>query len=175
MYPNTPRQPQQPKEQFSVKWVGKDNTYMYEKLFTDYNEALTFSKTVKYGIVCKLKKGTPDTKQYEIVPTVPARQLVKAIKIRKKLDKKNAFFNADGLSESEAVTTTQLKAAQNVRIVGMLVFTPILVYAGTRKELPNWLRYSLFTIAGLTFISNYANYSANKNLDKELDQEDEEA
>lgn len=171
---NITNQRKQPQDIFLVKWVGKDNSFLYEKRFSTYDDALTFSKTVKYGIVCKAKKGTQDTMQYEIVPTVSARELVKAIKIHKKLDKKSQFYNADGITEIQSVTTTQLRSSQNARLISMLLFTPVIIYAGTRKELPKWLRYSLFTIAGLSFISNYSNYSMNKNLDKDLETEDQE-
>lgn len=158
---------------YRVDWIGKDNSFIFSKGFTDYDSALAFSKTVQFALIFKAGKQTKDASQWTLVPTKNAREFVKAIKIRKALDKKNPFYNADGLSESEVTTTTQVKASQGVRLVNMFVYTPLLIYAGTRKELPLWLRASLFTISGLNFITNWKNFSTNKKIEKSIEQEEE--
>jgi len=164
---------QKPKEIYKVDWMGKDNSFLYSKTFTNYSDAIAFSKTVKFALVFKKAKESKDTLQWTLVPTKNARELVKGIKLRKALDTKNPFYNADGVSEIEVASTAQVKASQNVRLINMFVFTPVLIYAGTRKELPTWLRYSLFGIAGLNFLSNLKNYTTNSKIEKSLQEADE--
>ena len=164
-----------PKEVYKVDWLGKDHKNIYSKMFNDdVDGAMDFAKQYKYAIVSRMSKSTKDTNQWEIIPTLGARELVKNVKLRKSLDQKNGFYNADGVSEIEVTTTTQAKASQYVRLLSMFAYTPVLIYAGTRKELPQWLRYSLFTIAGLNFITNLKNYTLNSKIEKSLQQQETE-
>lgn len=169
------RNSRKPKEIFKVDWLGKDNKNIYSKVFADdVDAAMDFAKQYKYSIVSRKAKESKDTNQWEIIPTLQARELVKNVKLRKALDQKNGFYNADGVSEIEVVTTSQAKASQTIRLVSMLAFTPVLVYAGTRKELPTWLRYSLFAVAGINFLSNLKNFSTNSKIEKTLKQQETE-
>lgn len=165
-----------PQESYQVFWISKGNDHIFSKNFPDQRDAIDFSKSNKFSIVLRMKKGNNDAVQWEIVPTLSAREFVKNVKARKFLEKKNKFFNADGISETQITTTAALKTSQNVRLFQMAVFTPVLIYAGMQKDIPVWLKYSLWTIAGLNLISNYSNYSANKKLLADsLNEEEEEA
>lgn len=163
-----------PAEIYKVEWLSKDSSIVLSKTFEDYDLAIDFSKTNKYSLVYKKGKDQKDTIQWIIVPTRNAREMVKNIKIKKALDKKNMFYNADGISQMETTTTTQAKASQNVRLFSIFAFTPVIVYAGMQKALPQWLRYSLFTVAGLNIITNLKNYKTNRDIEKSIDQEIDE-
>lgn len=167
----------QPQPLFKVDWMSKESDALFSKPFHDVNEAIAFAKNYKYAIVSKQVKASKEGFKYEIVPTLSARELRKNIMLRKALDKKNGFYNADGVSETEVTSTAQVKASQTVRLVNMFVYTPVLIYAGTRKELPTWLRYGLFAIAGLNFLTNAKNYTTNSKIEKliqEAEENDEE-
>lgn len=47
---------------------------------------------------------------------------------------------------------------QTIRVFDVFVFGPVIMYAGTRKELPMWLRSSLLLIGAGTIIYNGYNY-----------------
>lgn len=52
---------------------------------------------------------------------------------------------------------------QKVRLLDVFAIGPFLIYAGTRKELPNWVRSGLFIVGIGTIIYNGQNYLKNKN------------
>lgn len=47
---------------------------------------------------------------------------------------------------------------QTVRLLDVFLFGPVIMYAGTRKELPIWLRLSLLAIGAGTVVYNGLNY-----------------
>lgn len=51
---------------------------------------------------------------------------------------------------------------QSVRLLDVFVIAPVLIYAGTKKELSNPLRYTLIAIGAATLIYNGLNYIKNK-------------
>ncbi len=51
---------------------------------------------------------------------------------------------------------------QTIRILDVFVFGPVIVYAGTRRKLPAWLRASLIVIGAGTVVYNGYNYLKNR-------------
>lgn len=66
------------------------------------------------------------------------------------------------ITEQSQATVTEISKSQTIRLIDVFFIAPVLVYAGTYKELPNWLRISLVGIGVATFYYNGKNYLDNK-------------
>lgn len=66
------------------------------------------------------------------------------------------------IAETRTETISEYQKSQNIRLIDVFVIAPICVYAGTKKELPMWLRLSLIAIGVSTFYYNGKNYLINK-------------
>ena len=66
------------------------------------------------------------------------------------------------IAETRQETISEYQKSQTIRLVDVFVIAPVLVYAGTRKELPTWLRLSLITFGACTAYYNWKNYTVNK-------------
>lgn len=66
------------------------------------------------------------------------------------------------VKEEVKSTVTEIQKSQQVRLIDVFVISPILIYAGTKKALPTWLRYSLIGIGVATAYYNGKNYLSNK-------------
>lgn len=66
------------------------------------------------------------------------------------------------ITEKSQATVTEISKSQTIRLIDVFFIAPVLVYAGTYKELPNWLRISLIGIGVATFYYNGKNYLKNK-------------
>ena len=66
------------------------------------------------------------------------------------------------ISEKKYEMVHEYQKSQNVRLLDVFVIAPILIYAGTQKNLPQWLQYSLVGIGVATAYYNGKNYLKNK-------------
>jgi hypothetical protein len=64
------------------------------------------------------------------------------------------------IEESE-VTVKEISKSQNIRLVDVFIIAPILIYAGTIKPVPVWLKLSLIVIGIATAFYNGKNYLKN--------------
>lgn len=67
------------------------------------------------------------------------------------------------IAEKREETIMEYQKSQNIRLIDVFVIAPVLIYAGTRKELPTWLRLSLVTFGACTAYYNAKNYIINRN------------
>lgn len=49
-------------------------------------------------------------------------------------------------------------STQNIRLVDVFLIAPLLIYAGTKKDLATWLRIALIGIGIATLLYNGINY-----------------
>ncbi len=146
---------------FRVAWVGQDLKHLYVKDFMSFEEASTFSKTVLEGIILSHRATKGLSHQWEIVPSPNSKLLIRDTQLRRKLMNESGFFNANGATEIGTVTTSELRKSQNVRLIDVFAIAPLLIYAGTRKELNQLLRWSLIGVGIATAYYNGKNYLAN--------------
>ena len=66
------------------------------------------------------------------------------------------------VSETTKETVTEVSKSQYVRIIDVIILAPIMIYAGTFKELPTWLRASLIGMGVATAFYNGKNFLENK-------------
>ena len=73
------------------------------------------------------------------------------------------------INETTQETVTEISKSQNIRLIDVFVLAPIMVYAGTFKTLPTWVRLSLIGMGvatavynGKNFLENRANIQASK-------------
>ena len=65
-------------------------------------------------------------------------------------------------TEKTQSTVTEIQKSQNIRLLDVFIIAPILIYAGSQKNLPKPLRISLYTIGIATAYYNGRNYLKNK-------------
>ena len=65
-------------------------------------------------------------------------------------------------TEKTQSTVTEIQKSQNIRLLDVFIIAPILIYAGSQKNLPKWLKISLYTIGVATAYYNGRNYLINK-------------
>ena len=71
------------------------------------------------------------------------------------------------VNEETQETVTEVSKSQYVRIIDVLFIGPVMIYAGTNKSLPGWVRVSLIGFGAATVIYNAKNFLENrKNLQK---------
>lgn len=71
------------------------------------------------------------------------------------------------INETTQETVTEISKSQNIRLIDVFVLAPIMVYAGTFKTLPLWVRISLIGMGVATAVYNGKNFLQNKaNLQK---------
>ena len=66
------------------------------------------------------------------------------------------------IAEQRYEMVEEYQKSQNIRLLDVFVIAPVLIYAGTQKSLPMWLRYSLIGIGVATAYYNGKNYMVNK-------------
>jgi hypothetical protein len=71
------------------------------------------------------------------------------------------------IDEETQETVTEVSKSQNIRLIDVFVLAPIMVYAGTFKSLPTWVRISLIGMGVATAFYNGKKFLENrKNLQK---------
>lgn len=71
------------------------------------------------------------------------------------------------IDEKTQETITEVSKSQNIRLIDVFVLAPIMIYAGTFKALPMWVRVSLIGMGVATAVYNGKNFLENKsNLQK---------
>ena len=71
------------------------------------------------------------------------------------------------VDEESYEDVVEVSKSQYVRIVDVIILAPIMIYAGTFKELPKWVRYSLIGMGVATAVYNGKNFFENRsNLQK---------
>lgn len=71
------------------------------------------------------------------------------------------------IDEETQETITEVSKSQNIRLLDVFFIGPAMIYAGTFKSLPLWLRITLIGTGAATVIYNGKNFIANrKNLQK---------
>lgn len=66
------------------------------------------------------------------------------------------------IAEKRTETITEYQKSQTIRLIDVFIIAPVIIYAGTQKTLPTWLRISLITIGACTLYYNGKNYLVNK-------------
>lgn len=73
----------------------------------------------------------------------------------------------DIVDEKTQETIEEVSKSQNIRIIDVFVIAPIIIYAGTFKALPIWVRLSLIGIGVAAAVYNAKNFLENRsNLQK---------
>jgi len=74
----------------------------------------------------------------------------------------------DLVDETTQETVEEVSKSQNIRLIDVFVLAPIMIYAGTHKALPMWIRVSLIGMGVATAVYNGKNFLENKsNLQKQ--------
>lgn len=68
----------------------------------------------------------------------------------------------DLVNEETQETVTEISKSQYVRLVDVFVLAPIMIYAGTFKALPKWVRLSLIGMGVATAVYNGKNFLKNR-------------
>jgi hypothetical protein len=77
----------------------------------------------------------------------------------------NNFSNI--IDEETQETVTEVSKSQNVRLADVFILAPIMIYVGTFKALPMWLRVSMIGMGVATAVYNGKNFIENRsNLQK---------
>jgi len=72
------------------------------------------------------------------------------------------------VDETTQETVEEVSKSQNIRLIDVFVLAPIMIYAGTFKTLPMWIRVSLIGMGVATAVYNGKNFLENKsNLQKQ--------
>lgn len=75
------------------------------------------------------------------------------------------------VNEETQETVIEVSKSQYVRIIDVVFIAPVLIYAGTFKQLPTWVRVSLIGIGIATAFYNGKNFIENRsNLQKKTNQ-----
>lgn len=67
------------------------------------------------------------------------------------------------INERSEETVTEVSKSQNIRLIDVFFIGPVMIYAGTFKTLPTWVRISLIGLGACTVVYNAKNYLENKN------------
>ena len=67
------------------------------------------------------------------------------------------------VNERTEETVTEVSKSQNIRLIDVFVIGPVMIYAGTFKTLPTWIRISLISLGACTVVYNAKNFLENKN------------
>lgn len=154
-------------EIYQIEWAGSEDPKMiYSVIKGSLEEATKFSEGLSDAIVTRLVKTSENAYQYQVVPTQTGKDLVLAINARRKLKKKALLVNREGVSSLGIRTVPEFQKSQRSRGIGILVVPSVTIYAGTRKELPMWLRASLIAVGVCSLYVNGINYMSNKKLQK---------
>lgn len=70
------------------------------------------------------------------------------------------------VAETRTETVQEYQKSQNIRLLDVFVIGPMIIYAGTFKQLPFWLRGGLVVIGVCTIAYNGKNYLVNKKNEK---------
>ena len=66
------------------------------------------------------------------------------------------------IDEETQETVTEVSKSQNIRLVDVFILAPIMIYAGTFKTIPTWVRISLVGMGVATAFYNGKNFLENK-------------
>jgi len=66
------------------------------------------------------------------------------------------------VNEETQEMVTELSKSQYARIVDVVILAPIMIYAGTFKQLPMWVRASLIAMGVATAFYNGKNFIENR-------------
>jgi hypothetical protein len=153
---------------YKVDWIGQDPNFMFSKTFVSGQEALKLAEKNTESVAYKMVKSNKDTIQWQIIPTDGSKEMIRAVNLKRAINQKNGglsnFMNADGVGEVATVTTSEYKQNQRSRLISTIAISGALIYAGTRKELQPWLRYTLIGLGSLNALFNIRNYNLNKNV-----------
>lgn len=152
---------------YKVDWIGKGASSFYSRTFASKEEAIAFSKSVDEALVFRLSKTSEKAFQWQLVPTISGQELLKAITMRRELEKKGRLVNRGGISSMGVVTTTEMQKSQRTRLIGMAVVPAVTFYTAYKfKEMPIWLRASLVVVGACSLYVNGRNYMTNSKLSK---------
>ena len=71
------------------------------------------------------------------------------------------------IDEKTEETVTEVSKSQNIRLLDVFVIGPVMIYGGSHKSLPGWVRVSLIGMGEATIIYNGKNFLENRsNLQK---------
>ncbi len=66
------------------------------------------------------------------------------------------------IKEESKETVIEVSKSQNIRLVDVFILSPIMIYAGTFKSLPTWLRVSMIGMGVATAFYNGKNFLKNR-------------
>lgn len=159
------KQAKKPTVFYKVDWIGQDPNYMFSKTFVKGQDAVDLAKKNAESIAYKSVKVNNDLIQWQIIPTDGSKEMIRQVRLKRQMREGKGlsqFVNADGVGDVEVVTTSEYKQNQRSRILSTVVISGSLIYAGTRKELPTWLRYSLIGLGSLNALLNIRAFNINK-------------
>jgi hypothetical protein len=161
------QQPKKPQNVYKVDWIGQDPNFMFSQTFVDGKQTLDMAKMNPDSVAYKMVKTNKDVIQWQIIPTEGSKEMIRGVKMKRKIREKQGlsnYINADGVGENKIVSTTEYAQNQKSRLITTVVISGALIYAGTRKELQPWLRYTLLGLGGLNAFFNLKNYQINKTV-----------
>jgi hypothetical protein len=65
------------------------------------------------------------------------------------------------IAETRPETIQEYQKSQNIRLLDVFLIGPIMIYAGTHKQLAPWVRFSLLVFGAATIYYNAKNYMVN--------------
>jgi len=69
------------------------------------------------------------------------------------------------IAEVRNESVKEYQKSQNIRLLDVFAIGPMMIYAGTFKQLPMWLRIGLIATGAATVVYNGKNYLINKKND----------
>lgn len=152
-----------------VAWVEENPLFLSSLMFAPNQlaEADAFGKSKGNYMIMKLVGQNGDTYRWELLPYGEYKGYLNGVKMKRALrDLFESSFDEKNTAEApQAKTQIQKSSAdksQYVRLIDIFVIGPVLIYAGTIKALPNYLRMFLIVVGILTIIYNGNNYLSNR-------------
>lgn len=149
-----------------VAWVEKDPLFLSSLMFkpNEIAQAEAFGKSKGNFMIMKLVGQQGDTYRWELLPYGEYKGYLNGMKMKRTFQDFFESSFSEGKTMVEAKTPEAKVAAdksQSVRLLDVFVIGPVLIYAGTFKTLPKYLRIFLFVVGVLTIVYNGNNYLKN--------------
>lgn len=150
-----------------VAWVEKDPLFLSSLMFNpnEIDKAEAFGKSKGNFMIMKLVGQKGDTYRWELLPYGEYKGYLNGMKMKRAFQDlfESSFAENDTIITAKVPETKmQADKSQYVRLLDVFVIGPVLIYAGTFKALPKYLRVFLIVVGILTILYNANNYLKNK-------------
>ena len=158
-----PKENKKPIPKYKVIWMGaKHPEHQFEKYFFEKDNAERLSEKIDGSLVLMHLKTKKNGAMWNILPTKTSKELIKNIKIARKL--KSKYSSADG--EETTTTTQHFDSRQKSKLIKGLLIAPFMVYTGVTYNLPTPFRIGLVAGGALLGFSELKYYMINRKAQK---------